>query len=196
MRVERFATTLASGASVDEARREFEGIACAFNVRSEGGGRPTVFKPGAFAKTLKEQGARVKVLWQHDTSEPLGRPLWIRETDAGLLFRARLDDTSRGRDALKLLRSGTLNEISVGIDVIKSRDSGDVREIVEARLWEFSLVTFGAVPGSTVFRFEGTAPTYREARPKALSVSMGDKLATIAEALVSTTHDPAIPPRR
>ncbi len=196
MRVERFATTLAAGASVDEARREFEGIACAFNVRSEGGGRPTVFRQGAFSKTLKEQGARVKVLWQHDASEPLGKPLWIRETEAGLLFRARLDDTSRGRDALKLLRSGTLNEISVGIDVIKSRDSGDVREIVEARLWEFSLVTFGAVPGSTVFRFEGTAPTYREARPRALTSSMASKLAHIAEALVSTTHDPAIPPRR
>lgn len=183
MRVERFATTLASGASVDEAARTFEALGCAYGVVSEGGGRPTVFRQGCFSKTLKEMGKRVRILWQHIPEEVIGAPIWIKETPEGLRFKARIDDIPRGRDALKLLKSGTLSDISVGIDPIKTRDVNGVREIVECRLWELSLVTWGAIGGSAVFRYDGVAPTYREARPRALTASMADKLAHVAAAI-------------
>lgn len=188
MMVERFATTQAAGGSVDLQRREFEGIACAFGRRSEGGGTPTIFRgPGVFRKTLQEGAKRVRILWQHQTHEILGKPLWLKETDAGLVFRARLDDIPRAHDALKLLKSGTLDSFSVGVDVLKWVDTADGRLVTEARLWEISLVTFAAVPGSHLFHCEGPAPHGRTSNT--LTASLADKMAEIAGIQASITTD-------
>lgn len=125
----------------------FEGYASVFNTLIDAH-VPTIIERGAFKKTLSEQWDRIKILWQHNSEEPIGRPLELREDNRGLFLRAQLSGTPRGLEAAQLLRDGILTEMSIGFDPIKfymdNTGSEPVRHITELRLWEISLVTFAA----------------------------------------------------
>lgn len=116
--------------------------------------------PGAFAKTLRERGHKVKVLFNHgfDPSigdKPLGKPSVMDERSKGLWVEVPLDDTSYNRDLLASLRSGALDGMSFRFSVIKEEwdDSDDlelpVRTLKEVRLYEFGPVTFPAYEATT-----------------------------------------------
>lgn len=114
--------------------------------------------PGAFSKTLKERGGRVKVLFNHgmDPSvgdKPLGRPSRMTEDKQGLYVEVPLDDTSYNRDLVASLRSGALDGMSFRFSVSREEwdDTGDlpVRTIQEAKLYEFGPVTFPAYEATT-----------------------------------------------
>jgi len=131
--------------NIDTEGRTIEGYAAAFNNVDQG---MDVIHPGAFAKTLAERGNKVKLLWQHDRTEPIGKPLELHEDINGLFIKAAISDTARGRDALALLRDGAIDGLSIGYDAVPggtdySRD-GDktIRNLREVKLYEFSLVTF------------------------------------------------------
>ena len=117
---------------------------------------PTSIHPGAFKKTLKEGGRGVKLLWQHDSHEPIGIPDKLVETKEGLALQGRISQTRRGTDALQLMRDGVLDALSIGFDSIKEDlefdKKGDVvlRNIREVRLWEISAVTWGADPNAKI----------------------------------------------
>jgi HK97 family phage prohead protease len=156
--------------NVDREARTFRGMALAFGAPIDCY-PPTVFKPGAFTKTLADQGARTRILWGHDQMEPIGRPRW-KETAQGLEVLGELDPIPLGDRALIQIESGTLTDLSIGWDPIRwemvkpeqlskygaRRDAitkytaaGEpVRVVLEARLWEVSLVTFGAQPAARI----------------------------------------------
>lgn len=121
----------------------FEGYAAYFgNVDAHG----DVIEKGAFKKTLQENFDRVKVLYQHEIDEPIGKPIEMYEDDKGLYVKAFLSMTETGKDTLTLIRDGVIDEMSIGFDIIKDdydRQTGK-RIIKEVRLWEFSPVTFAA----------------------------------------------------
>jgi hypothetical protein len=126
--------------------RVIEGHAAVFGNVDLGG---DVVHPGAFKKTLAERGNKVKFLWQHDPSEPIGKVLFLQEDDKGLFIRARVSETRRGNDALALMKDGAVGELSFGYDAVKGgtdyskSDSGEtVRNLREIRLYEVSPVTF------------------------------------------------------
>lgn len=130
-----------------------EGVASAFGVIEEY--YNTMFQHGAFRKTITERASDVLLLYQHDLRQPLGKILSLRETQAGLEFRARISLTSYGADALQLLRDGAIQDISIGFEPVKSRmldvDGKTIRVFTEVRLLEISLVTIGANPGAKLF---------------------------------------------
>ena len=118
-----------------------EGYAAFFgNVDSYG----DVIEQGAFTKTLKENANRVKVLWQHNTNEPIGKPLAMEQDSTGLYIKAKISMTDVGRKAMELMRDGVIDEMSIGYDVIKDDFKKGNRMLKELRLWEFSPVTFAA----------------------------------------------------
>lgn len=118
-----------------------EGYASYFgNVDSYG----DIIEEGAFTKTLKENKNRVKVLWQHDINEPIGKPIVMEQDSTGLYIRAKISMTDTGKKAMELMRDGVVDEMSIGYDVIKDSWSGKNRMLKELRLWEFSPVTFAA----------------------------------------------------
>src|SRR5690606_5105456 len=112
-----------------------------------------VIERGAYDKSLAQweaEGAtRIKFLWQHDVHEPIGVPLQLWEDpngpgpDGGLRAVTKISPTARGRDCLILYDEGVLTEHSVGIDIIR-RSASDRARVVEAHLWEGSVVTWGA----------------------------------------------------
>lgn len=123
---------------------EIEGYASLFGRRDQGG---DVVQAGAYAGSLAKLGAaarRVKMLWQHDPTQPIG--IWdeVREDGRGLWVKGRLlPEVARGREAAALLAAGAIDGLSIGYRTVKSeRDGKGQRLLTELELWEVSLVTF------------------------------------------------------
>src|SRR5512135_3253608 len=102
--------------SVDYEGRTLEGFAAGIGNLDQGG---DIIHPGAFRKTLVERGGKIKFLWQHDPTDPIGRLMEAREESNGLFVKAIVSDTARGRDALALLKDGAIGEMSIGYDPVK-----------------------------------------------------------------------------
>ena len=139
----------------NEAGR-FSGIASVFGSMVDTFPHRTRFQKGAFLKTINDRASRIKILSQHDQGTIwIGLPIKLQEAEEGLLIEASLNNTERGRDAAAALKHaaslGKLDaaELSIGFDALvwelAEEDDGEtVRVVTEARLWEISLVNFGA----------------------------------------------------
>ena len=124
-----------------------EGYGSVFGVRDN---YDDVIAPGAFSSSLaahKSAGTMPAMLWQHDTSRPIG--IWesMTEDANGLKIKGRLAlDTTLGKEAHALLKMGAINGLSIGFvskQWLYDRDT-EVRNLIEVDLWEVSLVTFPA----------------------------------------------------
>jgi phage head maturation protease len=107
------------------------------------------------------------MLYQHDPAEPIGRWTEIREDERGLLVRGRLaEGVARAREVRNLMKGGALDGLSIGFRTVRAKaDAGGIRHILEADLWEVSVVTFPMQPGARVERVKsigGRLPTTRE----------------------------------
>lgn len=109
-----------------------------------------IIAPGAFKDTIaahKAAGTMPAMLWQHESDEPLGVWLEMSEDDNGLKLKGKLClDTSKGKEALALLKMGAINGLSVGFISKEWSYNNDtnVRTLTVIDLWEVSLVTFPA----------------------------------------------------
>lgn len=134
-----------------EADGSFSGYASLFGKVDLG---RDMVEPGAFAATLAKRGAAgIRMLFQHDANEPIGTWDEIREDRRGLFVRGRLaKDTGRGREVLALLRAGALDGLSIGFKTVRAKTdpATGVRRILEADLWEISVVTFPMLPGARI----------------------------------------------
>lgn len=131
---------------------EIEGYASFFDAADQGG---DVVQKGAYAASLKAlaaQGRAVKMLWQHDASEPIG--VWdeVREDGKGLYVKGRLlESVARGREAAALIAAGALDGLSIGYRTKKAvRSERGGRILQQLDLWEVSLVTFPMLPSARV----------------------------------------------
>jgi uncharacterized protein len=129
----------------------FVGYASLFGKRDGSG---DMVMPGAFSASLQKRGAHnIRMLFQHDPAEPVGRWLELRETARGLHVRGRLDlNVQRGREIFSLLESGGLDGLSIGFKTVTARhDRGlGARCLLAVDLWEISLVTFPMLDGARV----------------------------------------------
>jgi HK97 family phage prohead protease len=126
-----------------------------------------VVERGAFARSLKARGASgIRMLFQHDPNEPIGAWTEIREDARGLFVRGRLaKEVGRARDVLNLMRGGALDGLSIGFHAVRAtRDpASGVRRILEADLWEISVVTFPMLPEARIDTVKARRlPTIRE----------------------------------
>lgn len=121
--------------------------------------------PGAFAKTMREQGSRVKVLFNHGHDPAIGDKVLgtvadLREEDDSAVGDVLLFDTSYNRDLLPGIRAGAYGS-SFMFRVVKDEWNEDPgrsehnpdglpeRTIREVRLFEFGPVTWPANPAAT-----------------------------------------------
>jgi HK97 family phage prohead protease len=143
----------------------FEGYASLFGVADLG---KDVVMPGAFAESLARRGARgVRMLWQHDPGEPIGRWLSLAEDPRGLRVRGRLNlAVERAREIHALMREGAVDGLSIGFRVERARPERPtgLRRLEKLDLWEISLVTFPMLPGARVNSVKRGAPIRPSAR--------------------------------
>lgn len=112
----------------------------------------TTFAPGVFTDSLSERLPRM--LWVHDLSEPIGRWTDVDDNSERLRLAGELDldpDVPLARRALAQMRSGTLQEFSVGFS--RQADEADpanpgATRITRALLPEVSPTPVGSVPGT------------------------------------------------
>jgi uncharacterized protein len=129
----------------------FVGYASLFGVRDQAG---DMVMRHAFRDSLKRRGPQdVRMLFQHDPSEPVGTWLEMKEDARGLLVRGRLDpNVQRGRELVSLLESGGLDGLSIGFKTLLSAREKftGTRQLLQVDLWEVSLVTFPMLTGARV----------------------------------------------
>ena len=115
-----------------------------------------VINAGAFKGFLASEDAqRVKLCWQHNFDDVLGVIEEMSEDERGLRFRAKISNTTLGRDAATLIEDGALNEFSIGYGVKaaeypEDRASGIERVLTDIYLYEISLVSRAANPKATL----------------------------------------------
>lgn len=130
---------------------EFEGYASTFGNVDRGG---DVVEAGAFTKTIKRGASKIKMLFQHDPSQPLGKWLDASEDKRGLWVKGKLNlEVQRAREVLALMKDGAIDSMSIGFRTIKSAPgdtAGMFRKLLEVDLWEISLVTFPMNERATV----------------------------------------------
>lgn len=112
--------------------------------------------PGAFARSIRE-GADVRALVDHVPSKILGRTkadtLKLEEDNKGLYIEIDpLPDTQLARDLVENMRMGNISQMSFGFYVREDRwsikNGKDHREIVDADLFDVSIVTYPAYPAT------------------------------------------------
>ena len=133
--------------SLDE-KGTFEGYGSIFGNKDSYG---DIVQPGAFKDFLSSsKPASVKLLWQHNTAEPIGVYEEIYEDEKGLYVRGKLlvDDIARAKEAYALLKAGAINGLSIGFTIdpqgSEYSKNGTVRNLTKLSLWEISIVTFPA----------------------------------------------------
>jgi HK97 family phage prohead protease len=146
---------------------EFEGYGAAFNNLDSTG---DIIMPGAFKDTLTEFLKTGVIAWQHSWRDPIGKPMECHEDEKGLFLKGKISETTRGKDALTLLRDKVVQKMSIGYRTLDSEwfDSldklaafasahgmrlkledlegvfGGVRVLKSIKLYEVSLVTVPA----------------------------------------------------
>jgi len=123
--------------------REVVGIAVPYNQVADIGSYQEKFAPGAI-RSIED----VKLFWQH--SEPIGKILEGRDTEAGFEIRAMISDTPRGQEAYTLLQDGVINKFSVGFMPLEQTRDGSLVTRTLVDLKEVSLVSFPAFAGASV----------------------------------------------
>ena len=122
---------------------EFEGYASTFGNVDRGG---DVVEAGAFTKTLQKGAGKIKMLFQHDPSQPLGKWTDAKEDRRGLFVKGKLNlEVQKAKETLALMRDGAIDSMSIGFRTLKQAvgDKPNVyRKLLEVDLWEISLVTF------------------------------------------------------
>lgn len=128
------------------------GYASLFDAVDQGN---DIVSAGAYAASLadiSQKNGRVKMLWQHDPTQPIG--VWdeVREDAKGLWVKGRILDTvEKGREALALINAGAIDGLSIGYRTRKStKNSKGQRLLTELELWEVSLVTFPMLPTARI----------------------------------------------
>lgn len=137
----------------------FRGYASLFGVVDQG---RDMVEPGAFAASLARKGAgAIRMLFQHDPGQPIGRWLEVTEDPRGLRVEGELSPgVARLREVLELMRAGAVDGLSIGFRTVRAARAarGGVRRILEADLWEVSVVTFPMLPGARVEEIKLAGP--------------------------------------
>lgn len=157
------------------------GYASIFGERDQGG---DIVLRGAYASCLERLaaiGGRVRMLWQHDATQPIG--VWdeVLEDARGLWVKGRLlTEVTRGREAAALMNAGAVDGLSIGYRTVRSEKlAGGGRKLVELELFEVSLVTF---PMLNVARV-GTKSASADAEVGQMMAAMSDGLIAARAAL-------------
>ena len=131
----------------------FEGYASIFGNKDLGN---DVIEKGAFMRSLRRKGAKkIKMLYQHDTKEPIGVFDKVMEDQNGLYVKGRLAmGTQKGKEVYELMKMGAIDGLSVGYRVdAKGHHYDDKRKyrvLKEVDLMEISAVTFPMNPRARI----------------------------------------------
>ena len=131
-------------------RRTLAGLALPYNVEATvNDGTKVMFLPGS----LDAGGKMPKLYVGHDSMQAVGILTALVDTPGGMMYEARISETSLGNEILVLAQDKVLDAVSVGVNPTRfSYDEKGTMIIEKADFQELSLVPYGAFPGASVDR--------------------------------------------
>lgn len=136
--------------------RRIEGYACTWNTQADLGNFFEVIAPKPFTSLDTDE---VVMLFNHDDSLILGRSgvnLELAQDEVGLRFVCTLNDSSTATDCHANLKAGILRECSFAFTVLDGGETWStlpngkmLRTLNSLRLWDTSVVTSPAYPGTS-----------------------------------------------
>lgn len=142
----------------DDGPPKLVGYAAVFDSWSEQlGWFREIIRPGAFKDSLA-RGDDVRALIDHSPSKIIGRrsakTLDVREDDHGLYVEIALPDTTAARDLIESMKRGDIDGMSFQFITVSDRwgmeDGDEIRELLEVKLIDVSVVTFPAYSATDV----------------------------------------------
>jgi len=139
---------------IENDKPKIVGYAAVFNTWADIGGwfRESI-RPGAFAKTIREND--IRALMNHDPNYVLGRnkakTLSLREDDKGLAVEIDPVGATWANDLMASMKRGDVSQMSFGFNVNKQEVDydKDERVLVDVTLFDVSVVTYPAYPTTT-----------------------------------------------
>ena len=167
----------------DAGRRVISGKIVPFNgevgMTSVG---PVIFERGAIQIPSV---AKIKLLAQHEKNNPIGRMQNYQESADGIYASFKVSASTKGQDFLIMASEGLIDGLSVGVEVIASKERKDGTLIVTAaKLQEVSLVESPAFDNARVLDVAAEAA---EEVSEAIEVSEESETQTESEASVENT---------
>ena len=97
-----------------------------------------------------DEPSKVKLLLEHDPKSPIGRMKKVDEDDSGIYAEFKVSNTTRGTDSLIEASENLRSGLSVGVEVIKGKNSNGIYRVSSAKLMEVSLVQAAAFQSAAV----------------------------------------------
>lgn len=168
----------------------FSGYGAVFGNVDSGG---DIIEHGAFTKTLAKGWERVKILALHnDGILPIGRPIELREDESGLYLKAKISDTTTGRDVKTLIKDGVLFELSIGYEpIVFDFDENQIRHLKEVDLFEISVVTWAMNAQALITDYKSLDTEIKEAvlNPKWLKNANKEAVKRLSNSLRQTAEE-------
>lgn len=148
--------TIDASAPDGEASRSITGLAVPWNVATiDSMGTAVMFKPGS----LPEDGRPPRLLEGHDPGKVRGIVTERVNTDDGMMFTAKLAQTSAADDTMALLLMGAYDSVSVGVIPEKFSFDQNGTMVVETGRWtELSIVAEPAFEQARIEKVAASAP--------------------------------------
>lgn len=137
---------------------DIEGYAAIFHERDLNG---DIVAPGAFKRSLNASSP-IRMLYQHAAEAPIGRWISFREDARGLYVRGEiLLESPRAKEVAALIDGGAIDGLSIGYRTVRAeKGAAGARRILEAELWEVSVVTFPMAPAARIARIGEPRPAH------------------------------------
>ena len=97
-----------------------------------------------------DEPTKIKLLLEHDPKSPIGRMKKVDEDDSGIYAEFKVSNTTRGTDSLIEASENLRSGLSVGVEVIKGKNSNGIYRVSAAKLMEVSLVQAAAFQSAAV----------------------------------------------
>jgi HK97 family phage prohead protease len=189
MRINFSNSSVTLDAAAGDSEPRISGIAAPYGVDAE---VSTGQRVRIMAGALPVDGKMPRLVIEHDTSRVVGVVDMREETDAGMLFSARIADTAEGRDLIALLKMQALDSVSVGLSVTDYEMDGKTM-LVKAAAWEeLSVVYQPAFPQAQITQIAASNPEDDEPQPDTEENNVSTE-STPVEAAAAETPIPTIP---
>jgi len=148
--------TVDAAAANGMPRRSISGIAVTYDeTATVSDGTQVRVMQGA----LPVDGRNPKLYMQHQSDLIIGQVVERVDTPQGMMFIAKISNTSLGSDALEMVKDGTIDAVSVGLNPIDFEYDDEGVMIVKKASWtELSLVSQGAFEGAVIQKVAASIP--------------------------------------
>lgn len=134
--------------AADVERRIIAGVVVPFNKVGYTSVGPVIFESGSIKI---EDTAKIKLLAQHDPTNPIGRAQSFQTSDQQITGTFKVSSSATGQDFLIRASEGLIASLSIGVEVIASKPSKDgTLYVQEAVMKEVSLVESPAFADAVV----------------------------------------------